>query len=406
MRILLIVPPEREDFYSYLSADKKSEYFLLWNEKRSSPQIRLPLIKEEFFWKDYLTPDALLSSIKPDKIVFFEIIDQRQIALIVTANAKGITTFYLEHGAAPDTDIALERLKPSLNFYKQRSGYVMNRFLFNLGEVLRTKYFYFSSVRFLTSIGSIVKFIRLPFNMQWNTPNKTLLKIKFSERIPKYGITFNEANFEEYKLFTGAKSESARYTGLPMFDSYFQPKSNSTEGGVVYIEHPYLESDLFGWNEIHHKKVASTLFRFATQTKTPVLIKLHPRSDLKRWRSYNLQSEFFEVVQQGDFTNQYLSAKIILGYSSSLITGLICAKKNIVLIGWHPKPKIYGADFSKTGLCHTSLNINELFTNMNEWMHNNLIIQQPDLHNNFLKKYNHPFDGMAGSRVIDAIRTL
>lgn len=406
MRILLIVSPDREDFYNYLKQDEQSEYLLLWHEKKEIDQKKYSFFRQEFYWSDYATPLALIQSIKPDKIVLFEIIDQRQMALIVTANAKGITTFYLEHGAAADKDTALERSKATLDFYKKRGGYILNRLFFGLGSLLKTKFFYFSAVRFIKSFTSRIKYIRLPFAMQYATPNKALKRISFPERIPYYAITFNENNFEEYQLYTNTDPQNALYTGVPMFDSYYQPKSIVAEKTIVYIEHPYLESDLLDWNEAFHKKIAETLFRFANETKTPVLVKLHPRSDLKLWQSYNLQSEYFEIVQQGNYTNRYLAASIILGYSSSLITGLLCAKKNIVLLGWHPQPRIFGSDFSKTGLCHTSMNMQDLFTQMDFWLKNNLTIQQTDLYNNFLKKYNHPFDGRAAERVVHAIRTL
>lgn len=242
--------------------------------------------------------------------------------------------------------------------------------------------------------------------MQWTTPNRALRKITFSERVPKFAITFNENNFEEYKLYTDANPKSALYTGIPMFDAYHRLRTDNPENGIVYIEHPYLESDLLGWTVSHHKKVAETLFQFANENQTPLLVKLHPRSDLKRWQSYNLHSKFFEVVQQGDFTDRYLSAKVILGYSSSLITGLLCARKNIVLLGWHPQPRIFGTDFSKTGLCHTSMDINDIFIKWNDWGTQNLAAQRGDLYNNFIRKYNYPFDGCATGRVIHAIHTL
>lgn len=405
MRVLVIVPPERKDFYDYLGRDAETDYMLLWYEQENAPSQRLKFIKQEYYWSDYSTPVTLLDSIRPNKIIFFEIIDQRQIALLVTANALGLTTFYLEHGAAADKDTALERSKTSLTFYKKRGSYVVNRLLFNPGSVFKTKFFYFSAIRFTTSVDSFLKYMRLPFLMQWTTPNKALRNITFPERVPKFAITFNENNFEEYKLYTDANPKSALYTGVPMFDAYHRSR-NAVENGVVYIEHSYLEFNLLGWSAQHHKKIAETLFRFANETHTRLLVKLHPRSDLKRWESYKLQSDFFEVVQHGDFTERYLSAKIILGYSSSLITGLLCARKNIVLLGWHPQPRIFGADFTKTGLCHSSMDVNDIFVKWEDWIAQNLTVKHADLYNNFIKKYNYPFDGCATDRIIQTIHTL
>jgi len=407
MRVLLIVPPEREDFYGYLSKDGESDYFLLWYEKRDLQHPDpLPFIKYEFYWEDYATPAFLLKAIKPDKIIFFEIIDQRQIALLVTAHAAKLTTIYLEHGAAADKDTALERSEANLNFYKIKVRYILKRLLFKSLSVLKTKFFYFGAFTSLHSLDSAWKYICLPFAMQWNKPNKALRKLAFAERVPRYAIVFNENNFAEYSLYTGAPPESAYYTGVPIFDQYNLVNPNTTGDGIVYIEHPYLESRLLNWGPEHHRKIAEQLFRFATQTRTKVLVKLHPRSDFRRWQTYALQSEYFEIVQKGDFIKDYLTANLILGYSSSLITGLICARKNIVLLGWHPSPRIFGTDFSKTGLCHTSMNHEELFTNTDRWTSTNLAAQHNDLYQAFLKKYNYPFDGHATDRVIHLIQTL
>lgn len=406
MRILLIVPPEREDFYDYLRQDRETEYVLLWHEKKVRDQKQNSFFKEEYYWSDFGTPLRLIRSIKPDKIVFFEIIDQRQIALIVTANSQAVSTFYLEHGAASSPDTAIERSKANANFYKKRANYILKRLFFGFRAFMKTKFFYFSALRYTNSFRSAVKYVRLPIAMLYNTPNKALRENTFPERVPRNAITFNEKNFEEYALYTDARPESAVLTGIPMFDRYHQAKLTVPESGFVYIEHPYLEENLLNWNAAHHKNIAHSLAKFANETKTSLLVKLHPRSELKRWQSYNLESEYFEIVQHGDFIDRYLSAKLILGFSSSLIAGMLCAKKNIVLLGWHPEPRIFGADFSKTGLCHTSLHIGDLFTNQNEWLTNNLSVKQTELYATFLKKNNYPFDGRAAERVVHAIRTL
>lgn len=406
MRILLIVPPEREDFYNYLSNDSETEFLLLWSEKKEKSQLRTGFIKKEYYWNSYSTPVSLINSIMPDKIVFFEIIDQRQIALLVTANSLGLTTFYLEHGAAADIETAIECSNPTLSFYKKKGSYVVNRLFFSIASVLKTKYFYFWATRFITSRGSRIKYISLPFLMQFTTPNKALQKFTFPERVPKHAITFNKGNFEQYQLITTATPESAHFTGIPMFDIFYGKKVTEEKNIVVYIEHPYLEEEMVGWDAHHHKKIALALCRFANELSTPLIIKLHPRSDIKRWQSYKLQSSYLKIVQHEDITETYLSAKVILGYSSSLITGLLCAHKNIVLLGWHPQPRIFGTDFSKTGLCHISMSVDDIFSRLTSWKAENLTLKHPDLYVDFIDRHNSPFDGLATSRVLQTIRSL
>src|SRR6188768_2078535 len=99
MKILVIVEPERKDWYHYLKSDISNQYILLWHEGKAD----IPgWIKQEsffdkiYYWGQFISPGQLLKNIRPDRIILFEIIDQRQIALIVAANKKKIKTFYLE----------------------------------------------------------------------------------------------------------------------------------------------------------------------------------------------------------------------------------------------------------------------------------------------------------------------
>jgi hypothetical protein len=209
---------------------------------------------------------------------------------------------------------------------------------------------------------------------------------------------------EEYALYTGITEKQALLSGVPFFDQYFR---NDVACGdhIVYIEQPYLEPGLLNWNMAHHKKIADTIRQFSIDTGRRVYIKLHPRSDRSLWESYSFDPNLVQVVQHGDFTDVYLSAALILGYSSSLITALLCAKKNVVLLGWHPSPHIFGADFSRTGLCHVSFFPEELKIKFSEWAANNLAIRNKEAHDKFLYIYNYPFNGKATERVLNAIVT-
>ncbi len=89
-----------------------------------------------------------------------------------------------------------------------------------------------------------------------------------------------------------------------------------------------------------------------------------------------------------------------------MVNGFLSAQKNVVLLGWHPEPGIFGADFSQTGLCHLSLYPNELGTKFDYWVSHNLCKDNEVQYLNFLKEFNYPFDGQAGQRVLQAIHTL
>ncbi len=98
-----------------------------------------------------------------------------------------------------------------------------------------------------------------------------------------------------------------------------------------------------------------------------------------------------------------LSSKMIFGFSSTLISAMICCRKNVVLLGWHPSPSIFGEDYSKTGLCHISLKIDELFPMYDIWAANNLSIKNNESFKNFIGEYSCPFDGKATDRIVKTI---
>lgn len=74
MRILVVVQPDRKDFYSYPQEDQENEYLLLWYESKRSVDAAAvaanPFFRENFYWDQFITPNQLLKKIKPDKIVF------------------------------------------------------------------------------------------------------------------------------------------------------------------------------------------------------------------------------------------------------------------------------------------------------------------------------------------------
>ncbi len=404
LKILLIAEPERVDHYSYLAADQDASYSLLWFEKASQSDIdleKLPLrFHENLFWKDYRSPAALLHKVRPDRIVFQEIIDLRQIALIVAARAARIPTFYMDHGAAADKDTSIERWK-EITFTGSKLPYLIRRIRTSFFDVLASKLFYYSQLRGFTSFGSLWKYWILPFKLMMKGPNETLAHTLFRERVPARSICFNETNFLALQVYTGITEDDAVLTGVPYFDCYYS-STPVEKDYLVFIEHPYLEQNILGWTDTFHRQLAQQLYQFARSRGIKMYVKLHPKSDMANWTRYGFDPQFVEVIQAGDYTQLYLGSKLILGYSSSLLTGFLCARKNVVLLGWHPTPGIFGIDFSESGLCHKSTDLTDLETKYDYWVSHNLCHQSAQ-YDAFLKRSNYPFDGKATQRVIEAI---
>ncbi len=406
-RVLFVGDPKRLDHYSYLCSDSDIEFSLLWYDKSTLSDIEISQFsfrfKNNYFWRNYKSPRHLLCQIKPEKIILLEIIDLQQIALIVAANALGISTFYLEHGAAGDAATLVERWQ-EIGFIRNKLPHLVKRFFSSFPSVIKAKSFYYRQANSIKSIDSIIKYYFLPFKMLLKGPVETLAKNIFPERVPKHCICFNKEKFESLQVYTGATEAQAILTGVPFFDEYYSAETIEKDY-IVFIEHPNLEQNVLDWNIEFHKKVANVLYDFALKNGKKIFVKLHPKSDIKNWLQYNFDPKFVEVIQLGNYTKLYLEAKLILGYSSSLMNGFICARKNIVLLGWHPKPRVFGSDFSKSGLCHLSLDISDLENKYEYWIRNNLALDD-EKYIEYLKIYNYPFDGKATKRVLEAIRNL
>lgn len=408
MRILLICEPDRIDWYYFLYEAKiKYTIDLLWFETKADAERSYTKFKQQFdnifCWNDFLTPGSLLKRTKPDRIVFFEIIDHRQISLIIAANKLGIQTIFLDHGAAGDVNSMRGVLK-NRNFFKQKIPYYISR-LSKIGYLVKSKYFYYSAFFSLTHLNSVIPFLLLPIkSLFYTNPVMTLTKSEFRERVPKRVILFSEANMQQFLLQVGKLSDGAVITGVPYFDKYYS-REKEEQDYIVFIDHPYFEDNLLNWTQEFHEQLASNLFSFAEGIQKKLFIKLHPRSKKSLWDSYSYNRALISVIQgEKDYTNLLTDSKLIIGYSSSLLNGLLCARKNIVNVGWHPVPQIFGVDFAKTGLCHGSLNMNDLKANYSYWIENNLAECNEAKYEEFLRKFNYPFDGKATDRVLKAIQ--
>ncbi len=393
-RVLLVAEPSRVDWFGYLADDPELELELLWRESPDEPGEPPPFVRREHFFREHATARELLRALRPARIVLMEIIALREIALIVAARDLGIPTLYLEHGAAGDAATAQQRFDEFPVGDRLRRSLARLR---HLGRVAEVRWFYLSAAPSV-SRASLPRFLALPIVLAALAPTRALARLAFAERVPETAVVFSRANLEEFELLHGREGYHPALTGVPFFDVYHRPDLPTDADCVAYVEHPYLESGLLGWTEAHHERLARALGRFAVEKKKRVLVKLHPRSSLERWRRYDLPSEV-ELAQTGDHTERLLSAGLVLTYGSSLATGLLCARRNLVALRWHPIPRSFGVDFAATGLCHRSDSVDDLFTRADEWMSDNLAASRDEQHAAFLARFNAPFDGGARQRV-------
>jgi len=405
MRFLIISDPARNDFYGYLlpGLQRKGEVFLLWDYAKKYANVSVDTIPPGvtiLYWNQFSTPFQLLKKIKPDRILFFEILDLWQIPLVIACHHFKITCFFVDHGVGNKVEVMKERFKENPPLYKKLI-FFLKKSLTATKKILKSQGFFFSAAKFLDK-ASCSRYFKLLFYLRFYSPIEALSKLKFRERTPHYAILFNKNNIEPFIFYNEIERENIFTDGVPFFDKYFVQRLE-VGSHIVFIEHPYLEESILKWDSKFHEEIARSLEQFAKKNQLKLVVKLHPRSDINNWLRYNLDSDYIVIKQKEDITKEIQSAKIILGYSSTLMNVFIQLKKNIVLLGWHPDPMIFGDDLSKTGLCHVSYSIEDLFTKFSEWQSVNLAEKNTNLYLDFLYNYNYPLDGKATERVINAI---
>lgn len=408
MKLLIVSNPKRTDFYNYLVANQQSnqECFILWNYAPANDEVSLQEAKVSgyYYWKDYLTPYHLLNEIKPDKIIFLEIIDFWQIPLIIASKSRKTTTFFLEHGIGNDVDHVISRFKEDPSVGKKAIHYFA-KLKENFTGVVRNRFFYLSVFFVITGLASKCKYLLLLLYMKIYTPIHALSKLKFPERTPDYAILFNENNVLPFLLYNTIERSSIITNGVPLFDRFYKD-AFIEEDYIVFIEHPYLEEKILDWDLHFHEKVARTLEKYAVDNKMKIYVKLHPKSNKNTWMSYGLDPFCINILQEEDVTALLLNSRLILSYSSTLLSVMLSCHKNIVLLGWHPMPQIFGMDYFSTGLCHISFALEDLEQKSEEWFSNNPCINNIEKYEAYMREFNFPFDGKAADRVIQAIQSL
>lgn len=404
-KILLVAPPCRRDFYAYLEHDSCNMYEQLWFDSPADMdehQISAPpFVRRTLFWGDYRTPKQLLASVRPDKVVVMEMVDLHQIALIATARKIGIPTIYLDHGAAGDRETYIRRMHSEPTFFRQKLARMLRR-PGALWSFLKTRAFYLSATR-ACSPDSKLAYILLSFRLISRPVMQALHATRFPERNPEHFIIFSRANADQYSLCYDLDGNAVHRTGVPNFDPFFRASAPTLGRHLIFIDHPYLESDLYGWSEDHHRRLARNLESLARTHGMLVYVKLHPASDLARWMSYGMDPNHVRVLQSGDFTDLYLSASLIIGFASSMLTGFLCARKNVVLVGWHPEPELIGSDFSTYDICHVSLDMERAASVLPYWLSHNRCEENSAGYEAFVAKFNAPFDGRAVERILTVI---
>jgi hypothetical protein len=396
IKILLIASNTREDLINYLLEVDFFDITIL-----SSEETNVNLNAKQIQYKDFSHPKNILKKIAPDVLLFQSLYDILDVSLCIVANKLKYRTIFLEHGIKENISYYVPFSKKESNIIKKINTIKLNTF----GSALKNRLFYLSALFYTNTFISIYSLIKFFIYSELKGYMIAHIKTKMVEKLPKKYLLFglnNTSHINGLYHILNFKDIKCIYTGNPYITKY----ELKTSDKITIIDHPYFEFNYYDWTESFHLAYIKKLYSFIEYKSTfDFLIKLHPKSNEALWYKIPKPKNAL-IIQSGEQkTNQnyYQESKLILSYSSSLLVDFICNQKNIVLLGWHPKPKINGVDFSKYGICHTSFSMNDLDEKWEYWLENNLSRINDKGYEDFLKEFNAPFDGLAKQRIINEI---
>jgi hypothetical protein len=391
-KILLVSSNRRIDLFNYLLNQDNIEIIILSNE-----DINKDLNIKQIQFKKYHTPLNIINDINPDIILFLEVYDILQISLCIVANKVGLKTIFLEHGISSNSE---EYLAENNEINRKH----FNRLIKNLKAInysIIHRLFFMSSFFYVQNLNSLITLIKIWLTIERKGSLKALSTYPLIERVPSKFLLFGKNNNDHKNLIyhiNKYKNINIQYTGNP----FVKKIKNGLSNKITIIEHPYFEQSLYNWNFKFHNEKVDFLYKFIrSKPEFDFLIKLHPASDKSLWHKFECPSNAV-VKKNNDLNNDnhYEESALILSYSSSMLVDFISNQKNIVLLGWHPVPQIYGVDFSKYGICHTSYLFEDLENNWEHWLKNNLAVVNLTGYERFLEEFNSPFDGLAKQRIL------
>lgn len=355
---------------------------------------------QAYLWNNFKDAYHLLSSLEITKVIFLHFGDYNEIAIRVACKKHSINTFMLSHGVSfPDQmerqnqiDLNTNKLwknKLKNNFAVRSLTYFKNVFYRNTvnrskkndQKFLKTYYKTRAKNTMLDSFKKINhSLLKLDFYIAFNRNNKNWF-------IKKHHININNHN----KILL---------TGFPSFDVFYKLNADYelNSSSILFIDQPFYEKSLFGW-EISHKK---KLFNYLLETGKQILIKPHPLCDLSFWKEY---PQIKIISDEEDFLTKVVSTSIIIGFNSTLLLPL-CALKNkaVFALETHPLPqkKPYFSDFLTTsGVAKQITSLNQLKGELLDTQ--KLIENQNKFKPQFCEEWLHKFDGNSTQRLTDIL---
>lgn len=322
-KVLLNWDTTRKDLLEPFSDLKDDiEFILIWG---NTPQTGLWMKPfKQIFFSDYHTPYALLSDVRPDRILFLGIDSFPQIALNLAAKNLNIPTYIMHHGIYHADNLENNRQLEKLGLHKKR------KLLSNIGSLT----FYFSALR-IKNVKQLWNYCYFAWIRQRRNAWVAKAKCVFDARVPDHYIDLSPHNAIITKKIDRIEGdEKFFYIGHPFFDHILQRLAELMCKNEVVDDNFFLLIDFPNREDVLALKIMTVekkhlfykaLSDLAKSRNCRLKIKLHPSG----YNSpYNYSDDNIDLVYEADVAELIYKAKECFSFFSTLLIPIIYQKKH------------------------------------------------------------------------------
>jgi hypothetical protein len=280
-------------------------------------------------WEESRSADAILRSVRPDRVVFLFTSSINQVALRVAARERGIETVHVEHGyRLPAADA------PNALTTAHRPG---GR---RLGDRRTHLFFSRSLLRRRPSAAANLARYAAKITRAGGTPE--VLREFADLRRPDRYVSYSQECFNYHRDVDRIPDRVAAatvFTGVPQFDDFRIADAEPVIGDVLLIDHQFHNSGLFGWTDAFRREwvreVAQRVFGAGAKR---LHVRLHPGDRSHAWDPLVAEHDI-HIVPRRALPELALRVPLVLGTFSTMQLPF-AALPHIAMISLeiHPEP--------------------------------------------------------------------
>lgn len=401
-RILIIIDYNQsylEPFVQILH--EEAEVFLInfayENEVKSDYFLRFGKF---IFWKDFRNAQDLIEKIKPNKVIFFELETLNQVALNVVCKKKKIQTVFCDHGLQ---DIRVNEQHESIS-HSNHSNLKLFKIRKHLNNnpinVWKNRRFFTSTINNLNDPEPREFLVHYKKIRLKNSIHSTYIKINNQFLYPNEYYCFSPKNYKFHEFLNHKSNIPVRFFGIPEFDYLAGLQKKNTSEYLIYIDQPFCQKRLYGWDQETKIKWISDLSLLCERKGMTLYIKKHPKELDSLWKEIKRKNENI-ILDNSDFTKFLSRSNCILGFNSTLLLPLSALPRTAVFcIQKHPDNTENIIDFFvNEGVAGWVKNFEDLSSKIDKLDEN--ILYQGGYKDQFISNWLYRFDGNSSQRLKD-----